>query len=93
MSSCITKLAFMESGSLKHYARFSAIAAQMGGTIFVGAYFGKWLDSEYPMDKNWFTIIFTLLAVAISLINLLRQVNKINKQLDERKNQDSKKVN
>ena len=83
----------MEGGSLKYYARFSAIAAQMGGTIFAGAYFGKWLDAKYPMDKNWFTIIFTLLAVTISLANLLRQVNKINKQLDERKNQDSKKAN
>ncbi|MBL57816.1 MAG: hypothetical protein CMP61_11570 [Flavobacteriales bacterium] len=82
----------MESGSLKYYARFSAIAFQMGGTIFVGAYFGKWLDGKYPMDKNWFTIIFTLLAVTISLVNLLRQVNKINKQLDENKKDDSKKA-
>ena len=83
----------MESGSLKYYARFSAIAAQMGGTIFAGAYFGKWLDSKYPMDKNWFTIVFTLLSVTIALFSVLKQVNKINKELDERKNKESKKVN
>ncbi len=83
----------MESGSLKYYARFSAIAAQMGGTIFAGAYFGKWLDSKYPMDKNWFTIVFTILSVAIALISVLRQVNRINKELDERKKEESKKFN
>jgi len=83
----------MESGSLKYYARFSGIAAQMAGTIFAGAYFGKWLDSKYPMDKKWFTIIFTLLSVTVALVSVLRQVNRINKELDERKKEDSKKFN
>ena len=83
----------MESGSLKYYARFSAIAAQMGGTIFLGAYFGKWLDVRYPMEKKWYTIVFTLLSVTIALICVLRQVNKINKELDERKKEESKKCN
>jgi len=54
----------------------------MGVTIFAGAYFGKWLDEKYPSDKKWFTIGFTLLAVAISLFNVLRQVNKINSKND-----------
>jgi F0F1-type ATP synthase assembly protein I len=83
----------MEGNSLKYYARFSAIAAQMGGTIFVGAYFGKWLDGKYPMEKKWFTIVFTLLSVTLALISVLRQVNKINKELDERKKEESKKFN
>ena len=68
------------------YLRFSTIALQMGATIFAGAYLGKWLDSKYPMDKNWFTIIFTLLSVAFAMVNLLRQVNRINKEMDEKKN-------
>ncbi len=51
----------------------------MGATIFLGAYAGKWLDQKYPLDKNWFTIGFTLVFVAIALFNVLRQVNKINK--------------
>ena len=83
----------MESGSLKYYARFSAIAAQMGGTIFAGAYLGKWLDVKYPMEKRWFTIIFTLLSVTIALVSVLRQVNKINKESDERNKEESKKFN
>ena len=63
--------------------RLTGIGAQMGVTIFLGAYLGKWLDEKYPMDKKWFTIGFTILAVAISLYNVLRQVNKINSESDK----------
>ncbi|MDF1673759.1 MAG: AtpZ/AtpI family protein [Vicingaceae bacterium] len=66
----------------KNFLKLTGIAAQMGITIFTGAYFGKWLDEKYPSDKNWFTIGFTLLSVAISLFNVLRQVNKINSKDD-----------
>jgi F0F1-type ATP synthase assembly protein I len=66
----------------KNFLKLTGIAAQMGITIFAGAYFGKWLDEKYPTDKKWFTIGLTLLAVAISLFNVLRQVNKINNEED-----------
>ena len=82
----------MGGDALKNYARFSVIAAQMGVTIFAGAYLGKWLDTKFPMDEKWFTVVFTILAVAISLFNVLRQVNKINKEIDEKK-ESSKKIN
>lgn len=68
--------------SFSRYARFSAISFQMGATIFLGAYFGKWLDQKYPSDKAWFTIGLTLFAVALSLYNILRQVNKLNSEDD-----------
>jgi F0F1-type ATP synthase assembly protein I len=61
-----------------NFARFSGIAFQMGATIFLAAYAGKWLDGIYPSSKKWFTIVFTLLGVALSLYNVLRQINKIN---------------
>ena len=59
-------------------ARLSGIGIQMGATIFLGAYIGKFLDEKYPSEKKWFTIVFTLLTVVLSLYNVLRQVNKIN---------------
>jgi len=55
------------------------VGLQMGVTIYLGAKLGKWLDAEYPSDKNWFTIGITLFAVAISLYHLIQQVNRINK--------------
>jgi F0F1-type ATP synthase assembly protein I len=60
------------------FARFSGIGIQMGVTIFLGAYLGKYLDQKYTLEKKWFTILFTLLSVALALYNVLRQVNKMN---------------
>lgn len=65
------------------FLRLSGIGLQMGATIFLGAYLGKYLDTLYPSNKKWFTIGLTLFAVAISLYNILRQVNNINKEEDE----------
>lgn len=71
------------NNTLKSIAIFTGIAAQMGLTIFLGAYFGKWLDAKYPADKKWFTMIFTLLGVGISLYVLLKQLNKFNNAQDK----------
>ncbi|MCI5055836.1 MAG: AtpZ/AtpI family protein [Flavobacteriales bacterium] len=68
----------------KNIIRLTGIAAQMGVTIFLGSYFGKMLDQKYPMEKNWFTIGLTIFAVAISLYRVLKQVNKINEESDQK---------
>lgn len=64
------------------YVRLSGIGAQMAATIFLGAILGRYLDDTYPSDKKWFTIGITLFAVAISLYNVLRQVNNLNSNDD-----------
>lgn len=56
----------------------TGVAIQMGLTIFLGAYFGRKLDEKYTTDKKWFTMLFTLLAVFISLYNIINQLKKIN---------------
>lgn len=58
--------------------RLSGIGAQMAGTIFLGALLGRYLDDKYPMEKKWWTIGLTIFAVAISLYNVLKQVNRMN---------------
>lgn len=58
----------------------TGVAIQMGVTIFLGAYVGKMLDEKYPSDKKWFTMSLTILAVFISLFNILNQLKKINKE-------------
>ncbi len=64
---------------LKSYVQFSSIAIQMGATIFAGAYLGKYLDQKYDLEEKWFTIGLTLASVGLSLFNVLRQVNRLNK--------------
>ena len=55
----------------------------MAGTIFLGAYLGRWLDEKYPSDKKWFTIGLTILAVILSMYSILKKVNELNRQDDE----------
>ena len=52
---------------------------QMGVTIYLAVYLGKKLDENYPSEKKWFTMLFTLIGVAVALVSLITQVNKINK--------------
>lgn len=60
------------------YLQLIGVAAQMGATIFLGAFAGKKLDEKFPSNKKWFTMGLTIFAVIVSLYMVLRQVNKIN---------------
>ena len=55
------------------------IPIQMGAIIFLFAYFGNWLDKEYPNIHTIFVKILTLLGVAIAFYNINRQLKDINK--------------
>jgi len=58
----------------------TGIAMQMGITIFAGAYFGKYLDEQYPSSKKWFTMLFTILSMGVSIYLVLKQLKKLNDQ-------------
>jgi uncharacterized membrane protein len=55
------------------------IPIQMGLIIFVFAYFGSWLDKNYPNKTFCFNKILLILGVGLALYNVIRQVNQINK--------------
>jgi F0F1-type ATP synthase assembly protein I len=55
------------------------LASQMGITIYLGAYFGKLLDQKYHNEKPWFTIVGILSALVLSLLSLIKQLNRLNK--------------
>lgn len=62
---------------LRNLAILSGIAFQMGITIYLFVLLGKWLDSEFNNGEKLYLIIMTLLGVAISLMVVLKQVNRI----------------
>jgi membrane protease YdiL (CAAX protease family) len=64
---------------LNKYIRLTGVGLQMGLTIYLAAYLGKWLDGKYPNENNLYTIFITLLGVVIAFYNLLIQVKQINK--------------
>ena len=63
---------------LKNVAQLSGIAIQMGVTIYLFVFLGKWLDTKYNNGDKLFIIIMTLLGVGISLYAVLKQINRIN---------------
>ena len=56
------------------------VAAQMGITIYLGAFFGKKLDEKYPNEKNYFTIFLTLFSVFIAIYIIIKQLKRINQE-------------
>ena len=55
------------------------MAFQMGIVITIGTLFGQWLDGKYENDYSLFTIIFSLLAVFVSLYLVIKKVISISK--------------
>ncbi|NOR28855.1 MAG: hypothetical protein GQ540_10065 [Lutibacter sp.] len=63
---------------LNRYIQLTGVAFQMGITIYLGAYFGKWLDAHFQTSNKTFTIIGTLVAMVVSIWSVLAQLKKIN---------------
>jgi membrane protein DedA with SNARE-associated domain len=58
---------------------FSGIGIQMGLTIYLGSYLGKWLDTKYEMEKPVFTLSLILFFFIVSMYSLISRLNKMNK--------------
>lgn len=56
----------------------SGIAIQMGVIIYLGAWGGGKLDEAYSQGSNRFTVILTLLAVAIAMYLVVRQTKNLH---------------
>lgn len=69
-----------EKNQFPKYLALMGIAAQMGVTIYLGAFFGKKLDEKYPNEKNYFTILLTLFSVFIAVYIIIKQLNRINQE-------------
>ncbi len=68
-----------KKNSHRAYARFSGIAFQMVGIIFIGSFLGVKLDEKFPNEYNWFTIGLSLLSVILSIIIVIRNINLASK--------------
>ncbi len=53
------------------------IVVQMGVIIYLGSWGGRWLDETYA-THNMYTVIVTLVAVAIAMYLVVKQTNKLN---------------
>lgn len=63
---------------LNKYIILTGIGLQMGLTIYLAAYLGKWLDANYT-DSKIYTIICTLTGLVLSFYSLLRQLKNLDR--------------
>ena len=61
---------------LKFYAKYSSLAMQMVVIIVAGAFGGKALDEWLKWEFPVFTLVLTILAVAVSTIYGMREIFK-----------------
>lgn len=58
----------------KAYLKFSGIAFQMIAIIGIGTYFGVHLDEKYAKETPFYSLIFSLASVGISLVVTILQI-------------------
>lgn len=71
-----------QSRRIKDYAHFSGIAFQMIAIIGLGSYGGIKLDEFFPNEYSLFTIICSLISVAIALYFVIKQVTEFSNKND-----------
>jgi multisubunit Na+/H+ antiporter MnhC subunit len=63
---------------LKNALILTGIAFQMGATIYLFVWLGKWLDATYNHGNKLYIIVMTLAGVGVSLYAVVKQLNKFN---------------
>lgn len=68
---------------LNQWIALSTIAFQMFATILIMAWLGRKIDANYNFEKPWWTILFVLLGVLISVYSVLKQLKRLNQSDNE----------
>jgi hypothetical protein len=72
-----------QSSKIKSFARFSGLAFQMLVIIGLGSFGGVKLDEAYPNEYSVFTIICSLVSIAIAMYLVIRQASNFSKENDK----------
>lgn len=67
-----------KTNGLKNGIALTGIAFEMGIIIYLAVKGGNWLDAHCETEKKYFTVIATLLGVAISIWVVLKQLKRLN---------------
>lgn len=67
------------NGKVNKWLVFTTMPFQMGATIYIFYWLGTWLDGKYEVEGDWWTKGLTMLGVIASLVQFIRQANRISK--------------
>lgn len=63
---------------LKYYIKYSSLTTQMAIIIITGTFFGDYLDNSNNSEIPFYTIIFSIFSIILSLYYVLRKIVKDN---------------
>jgi F0F1-type ATP synthase assembly protein I len=72
-----------QNKSVSKFARFSAVGIQMGAIIAIFTWLGTYLDEKYKSETPWWTIGLSIFGVTASLVLVIREVMKMEKEDDK----------
>ena len=61
---------------LNKYLALTSLSFQMGATIYLGSYIGKYFDKN--ANTNYYTPAFVLLSIVIAFYFFIKQIKKID---------------
>lgn len=64
----------------RKFLKFSGIGVQLGVTMYLASILGEKLDAYFQLQKPWITLLFVVLALVFFIVNLLRQLEKLNQE-------------
>lgn len=64
---------------LNPFIKYIGLGTQMGVVIYFGNLLGVWLDEKYPTEDMWIGKAVTLVAIFLSIYQIIRQVTRDNK--------------
>ncbi|WP_317168140.1 AtpZ/AtpI family protein [Leptobacterium flavescens] len=67
-----------KKNSYKKWLILTGVAFQMGITIYLSAYLGKWLDAKYSDGEKIYTPFLVIIGVFLAIFGVLKQLKKIN---------------
>ncbi|HET8861183.1 AtpZ/AtpI family protein [Marivirga sp.] len=59
----------------KNYLKFTGLAFQMLATIGAFVLLGQWVDSLQQTEKPYYTMGLSLVGIAISLYQIIKELN------------------
>lgn len=68
-----------DSNESKKWTSWLGVPFQMVATIVAGYWLGSWLDEKYEVERQWWTVGLTLFAVLVSLYQLIKQIQGMDK--------------
>lgn len=74
------KIQKKKNTTFRKFLRFSGIGVQLGVLMWLASVFGEKIDVYYKLEKPWTSLLFIIVALVIFVMNLMRQLKKINKE-------------